>query len=312
MSSPLVSVIIPTYNRAAVLPRTLKSVLTQTYQNFEIFVVDDGSTEDIGLVVKMLNDSRIHHLRLHEHTNANVARNAGIRAATGEYIAMLDSDDEWLTQHLERRLQKIMEWGCDGIYGSFIRLGDDLRPCPRIARPRRDDESMPDYVLSGFVYAVTPSHFYRREAVLETLWDESLKRHQDYDFTIRFGTRFKFMCDPEPTVIVHWEKQVTRTFDFESRARFFEKYKDQLSPTAAVEYLFYQMYEAVFFKEPMATLAYYTGQLRALKIAINSRLNFFLSQHPHLYFWWRRHPAWHKFILAPRRAYNRCVIKQPN
>jgi len=306
---PLVSVVIPVYNRTEVLPQTLNSVRAQTHQNFEVFVVDDGSTEDIESVVKSLHDSRIDYIRLSEHTNANVARNVGIRAAQGEYIAMLDSDDEWLPHHLERRLQKIIEWDCDGIHGSFF-IDDGATRQPAIARSRRQSESIPDYVLSGN-WAQTSSHFYRREAVKETIWDESLARHQDYDYTIRFATRFKFLCDPEPTVIVHWKKSAARTFNFESRARFYEKYKNQLSPSVAVEYLHSQMHQAVSFGEPPITLAYYTSQLRSFRSVLSARFEFFLSQHPYIYFWWRNHPACHKFILLLRQLLSHRQGRRP-
>ena len=297
---PLVSIVIPTYNRTSILPRTIKSVLEQTQQNFEIWVVDDGSTEDIDSVLKALHDARIRYLRLPQHTNANVARNAGIRAAKGEYIAMLDSDDEWLPQHLERRLQKIAEWGCDGIHGSFI-LQDGFRPRPIIARPRRLDESMVDYVLLTGNWTVTTSHFYRREAALAVAWDESLERHQDYDYAIRFGSQYDFRCDLEPTILMHWEKGWKSRFHFAARRRFYEQIRAQLSPNVAIEYLHSQLYQAVSSREPATTLAYYTGQLRSFRCAINARFEFFLSQHPHCYYWWMNHPHWRLAILALRR-----------
>jgi len=301
--TPLISVVVPTYNGANVLRRALVSILRQTYQKFEVFVVDDGSTEDIESVVRTLNDPRICYLRLLAHTNANVARNAGIRAAKGQYVAMLDSDDEWLPQHLQRRLEKITEWACDGIHGSFL-LDDGVSPRPVLSRPRRPGESAADYALSGD-FAVTPSHFYDRVAALATLWDETLTRHQDYDFSIRFGTRFIFRCDPEPTVVVHWVARQGKKYDYQGCIQFYEKHKNNISPAAAVEYLLRMMIFAVSSKAAPEITSYYTGELRRLREHINSPFELFLSQHPIIYFYWSTHPKLREHINSLRVIFHR-------
>jgi glycosyltransferase involved in cell wall biosynthesis len=140
-TTPLVSVVIPTYNRSKELARAIKSVLNQTYQNFEILVVDDGSEENLRVVCDSFNDQRIRFLRNDTHTNANVARNRGIKEAQGEYIAMLDSDDEYLPHHLSRRVEKIKEWDCDGIFGSaYIDNGEEQTL--KLSRPVNKGELM--------------------------------------------------------------------------------------------------------------------------------------------------------------------------
>jgi glycosyltransferase involved in cell wall biosynthesis len=96
----LFSIIIPTYNRAHILPRTIASVLAQTYTNWECIIVDDGSTDNTKELIASYTDPRIRYIY---QTNAerSAARNNGIRNAQGEYICFLDSDDEYLPQHLE-------------------------------------------------------------------------------------------------------------------------------------------------------------------------------------------------------------------
>src|SRR5262249_13181427 len=99
--SPQFSVVIPVYNRADTLSRVLRSVLAQTFQDFEIVVVDDGSKDDPKSVCDSFHDPRIRYLR-QENRGGGAARNAGIDAARGRFVAFLDSDDEFLPQHLER------------------------------------------------------------------------------------------------------------------------------------------------------------------------------------------------------------------
>lgn len=104
-SDPKVSVIIPTYNRAhLLLPRAVKSVLNQTFTDFELIIVDDASTDNTKEVVESFNDSQIRYMRHEQNKGGGAARNTGIEKARGEFIAFLDSDDEWMKEKLERQI----------------------------------------------------------------------------------------------------------------------------------------------------------------------------------------------------------------
>jgi glycosyltransferase involved in cell wall biosynthesis len=110
----LFTVVIPTYNREKVVARAIKSVLNQTYQDFEIIVVDDGSKDNTEYVVKEIEDSRIRYVR-QDNAGACVARNTGIKNAKGYYVSFLDSDDEWFPLMLEKQLEQYQsdsEIGC--------------------------------------------------------------------------------------------------------------------------------------------------------------------------------------------------------
>ncbi|NEP84931.1 MAG: glycosyltransferase family 2 protein, partial [Okeania sp. SIO3B3] len=104
---PCVSVIIPAYNRADLIGETVDSVLAQTHPDIEIIVIDDGSTDNTADVLATYGSA----LRVIRQANAGqqAARNAGIRAATGDYIAFLDSDDLWLPHRIEAQLQRFEE-----------------------------------------------------------------------------------------------------------------------------------------------------------------------------------------------------------
>lgn len=110
---PLISVIIPTYNRGSLILGAVNSVLNQTYRNIELLVVDDCSTDNTSQILENLKDSRIKYIRLEKNSGACTARNKGIEYASGEFIAFNDSDDLWLPEKLERQLAFLKENNAD-------------------------------------------------------------------------------------------------------------------------------------------------------------------------------------------------------
>lgn len=107
-TTPLVSVILPTHNRAAFLSRAISSVLGQTYRQLELIVVDDASTDNTPEVVRSFSDPRLRCLRLAQNSRAGAARNAGMRAARGSLLAFQDDDDIWFVQKLERQVAHML------------------------------------------------------------------------------------------------------------------------------------------------------------------------------------------------------------
>lgn len=131
-TNPKISVIIPTYNRAHLIERAIKSVLSQTYQNFELVIVDDGSTDNTDDVINKLQqqDDRIIYLKHDKNKGGSATRNTGIKASRGECIAFLDSDDEWLPEKLSCQMEAIIRQNvsivtcfCDSydVYGKKIK-----------------------------------------------------------------------------------------------------------------------------------------------------------------------------------------------
>ncbi|MDR3327202.1 MAG: glycosyltransferase family 2 protein [Prevotellaceae bacterium] len=227
---PLISVVIPVYNPGCeVLKNTLHSVVYQTYQNLEIWVIDDGSDTDISPIIKEIVDARIHYHKL-PHENANVARNFGITKSTGQFIAFLDADDLWLENHIEDCWHTLKETSADGLYGSLIlRNPVDYSEKTVFVRDTKKDETMIDYLLSSGYGAQTSTLFVHSESAKDIRWNPKLKRHQDYDFVVRYSKKYKLIPKSTPTVIYRLGNKVPN-IDFASCIRFIKENEDDISP----------------------------------------------------------------------------------
>ncbi len=117
-NTPLISVILPTFDRAALLPRSISAVLAQTFTDWELIIIDDGSTDNTPEVVAtwQSKSAQIRYIR-QANQGVGAARNRGVAEAWGEYIACLDSDDEYLPTHLETRLKLLRQHDLDLIQG---------------------------------------------------------------------------------------------------------------------------------------------------------------------------------------------------
>ena len=117
----LVSIIVPTYNRRDTILKSIKSLLNQTYDNIEIIVVDDGSSDKTYRLFENYNNDKIKFFRYEQNKGACYARNYGVSKSTGKYIAFHDSDDEWLPEKLEKQMKKMLDGNYDfifcGMYG---------------------------------------------------------------------------------------------------------------------------------------------------------------------------------------------------
>ena len=246
--SCLVSVVLPTHNRAELLPRAIDSVISQTYDHFELIIVDDGSTDKTADVVGRYEDPRVTLIRLAENQGAPGARNIGIRSSTGEFIAFLDSDDEWYPTKLEKQVNLIESApALVGAVGSGreIRIDQDQGTTARFRIPRPDIGNIYRALLSGRAFpgtpfwpGGTPAIMFRAEC-LETvgLFDESLPAAQEHDLYIRFSEHYDFVAVAEPLVIIHFDAVSRISTDpsgqIEGKMKFLEKYSDRF-PTFSV------------------------------------------------------------------------------
>lgn len=125
----LISVIMPSYNTASYIAETVQSVLAQTYQNWELIIVDDCSTDDTDEVIKpFLADGRIRYFKNEKNSGAAVSRNRALREAKGKWIAFLDSDDLWLPEKLEKQIAFMKENGYHFSYTDYMEIDEASRP----------------------------------------------------------------------------------------------------------------------------------------------------------------------------------------
>lgn len=196
-----VSVIIPTYNRAQSLSRAIQSVLGQTYKNFELIVVDDGSEDNIEEVVRGFNDSRIKYFRHDVNLGGSAARNTGIKNSTGEYLAFLDSDDEWLERKLELQVYAMEnrpsdDWG--GVYCGLILYKNGTS---KVAEAIKYGNLKKDLLNLEWSVGASSTLLISKSVVDNIgLFDEDFKRHQDWEFLVRFFRRYNILSVREPLV----------------------------------------------------------------------------------------------------------------
>lgn len=186
----LVSVIIPTYNRAKTIERSINSVLVQDYTHIEVIVVDDYSDDDTEKIVCGIKDERVRYIKLENNSGACVARNVGIENAKGEYVAFHDSDDVWIETKLSMQL------------GALIMNGADICSC-QIDKHHLNDIK-PAFIFpgindSGYIshnklcsrsYVGTQTILAKKIVCSDNKFDSNIKRGQDFEWVIRASMKY--------------------------------------------------------------------------------------------------------------------------
>jgi glycosyltransferase involved in cell wall biosynthesis len=200
MTPPCVSIVIPVYNRAHTLERALQSVLSQTYQHFEVLVVDDAST-DGGVASWAVQDTRVHLIKHLVNQGAAGARNTGVASAQGPLVAFLDSDDAWHPTKLEKQVALWAQSPDMSACVTWFNLCDGKKIDSCKVYPQ-DDWS--HYFLKGCL--VGPgSTFMAKKEVFEKVgpFPTHLKRFEDWEWFLRFAKHYTLGVVPETLVDVY-------------------------------------------------------------------------------------------------------------
>lgn len=191
----MISIVLPSFNRAHILPKAVESILRQTYKDFELIIVDDGSSDNTCEVVKGFNDDRIVYVH-QENAGACVARNNGIDHARGEYIAFQDSDDVWHEDKLEKQLTTLRNTGADVVFCRMNRMSDG-----------KNVGLVSDYFHEGFLskeelpMSIGTQTLMGKSAVFkQEKFDPEMPRFQEFEMLVRVQRSFSIYCMEEPLV----------------------------------------------------------------------------------------------------------------
>ncbi|HSR19164.1 MAG TPA: glycosyltransferase family 2 protein [Ignavibacteriaceae bacterium] len=237
---PFISVIIPTLNRGEFIKKNIDCVLSQTYQNFEIIVVDDGSEDNTKEIINSIEDNRIKYIKHPKNLGAAAARNTGIKAACGKWIAFLDSDDIWDKTKLEKQAKVIPELTDDyavvhcGLQYVDYTSGNNLTK-------RMSIGNINELVKKNLgIVPQTSTMVIRKDALLAVgLFDENLPAHQEAELGLRIAQNYKFRLIEETLVIVarnHKQIRGNPQLYIKAKEIIVENYKNILSKELLYDY----------------------------------------------------------------------------
>jgi GT2 family glycosyltransferase len=279
-SSPLISVIITTYNRKDKLPAAVKSVLAQEYKNLELIIVNDAG-EDVTDIINAFNDSGIKLINHKANKGLPAARNTGIKAAKGEYIALLDDDDIYYPDHLSVVLPYLKEY--DVVYTDAVR--STIKKINGIEKETaRTVPYSIDYDRNKLLIAnIAPVNcFVFKKSITESagLFDESLPALEDWEFWIRLSGKAEFKHIKQNTVQVNWfddgsTMTTSRQNEFgKARDCIYKKYAEQIKSVPGKEKIvaeFNAIWRNDFKQEPIVSIIALTyNQLDYTKAFVES------------------------------------------
>lgn len=211
MTNPKFSIIIPTYNRANLISKTIESVLNQKYDNFEVIVVDDGSTDNTAEVIANFKDKRIRYY-YKENEERAVARNYGTRLSRGEYVSFLDSDDIVYENYLLKALEMIEKYNKPEWFHLRYEIKDlsnnttvKIAPLPKVANLK---------LIEGNHLSCI-NVFLRKDIAEKHPFNETrdLLVSEDYELWLRLASRYPLYCDNEvvSALVQHSGRSVVKT-----------------------------------------------------------------------------------------------------
>jgi glycosyltransferase involved in cell wall biosynthesis len=212
---PLVSAVIPTYNRGHVIERAVASVLAQTYRPIEIIIVDDGSTDDTEARVARLAVPMLHYERCATNAGASAARNLGISCARGDFVAFLDADDEWLPDKTARQVARFADGDFGVVYCGIREVSAEWGSIDRIPQHRGDL-----FETLRAVNVLRTSGVMVRRPVFDAVggFDCGLAARHDWDLWLRIARRYKI--DYVPDIGVHYHYGSADQLSYRSRTVF--------------------------------------------------------------------------------------------
>jgi glycosyltransferase involved in cell wall biosynthesis len=204
----LVSIVIPTYNRARLIGQAVTSALNQTYRELEVIVVDDGSTDNTQSILSTFEDTRLQIVRLEKNSGRSHARNIALRAAHGEYVSFLDSDDYYLPGKIELQVHYLRENpAIDMVYTASACVDENDAPLDYFYRAPVSGDIYKEIAFFKPLTITLPTVMLRRHVVDEVgPFDEAMDRFEDTDYWRRISKRFRVGAIDEVTCHIRTHK----------------------------------------------------------------------------------------------------------
>lgn len=229
----LITVIIPTYNRSHIVKRAIKSVFDQTYNNWELIVVDDASTDDTEEIIEEFKfDSRFKFIKALTNGGNAVARNLGVQAATGAYIAFVDSDDEYHPTYLEKAFTKLSnnKENASFLWAGTKSVAIDKSEVDKIWIPQQEKHS--NQFLYQLKVGIGRGFLIKNECFEKLKFDENLRTAVDTDFLIRLRQKYDFVILEEIVITIHTQPESVRS-DFSEKKKSYniimQKHKELIN-----------------------------------------------------------------------------------
>ncbi|MBO7612155.1 MAG: glycosyltransferase family 2 protein [Elusimicrobia bacterium] len=191
-NTDLISVILPTYNRAHLIKRSVESILNQTYQNIELIIIDDGSTDNTKEVIESLNDKRIVYI-YQKNQGCCAARNKGIEVARGNYIALQDSDDAWHPDKLEIQINALKENNADVVFCKVFTIGNLIK---RIAPKIFKEGFLKEDMLPINIWP--QSLLGKAEVFKHNLFNPNIPTSEEIEILLRIQQKHSIYCIDKP------------------------------------------------------------------------------------------------------------------
>lgn len=235
---PKISAIITTFNRSAYLKKAIESVLSQTYKDFELIILDNSSSDDTEEVVRGFKNKRIKYIK-HPPLTISQARNLGLKKACGEFIGFLDDDDEWLPNKLEAQLQifENKNQNCGLVYGGFVRVDDFGREL-EFHKPRLNGNIFIGLLSQKDPFTGSASNPILRKSVFPVIgeYNEKVLVGEDFELYLRLAEKFEVDFTPEIVLKI--------------RSHFGPRLGDKIKEAADLEILILERYKEIFEKYP--------------------------------------------------------------
>ena len=210
-----ISVIIPTFNRAKSIIQSINSILSQTYHNLEVLIIDDCSNDNTESLISKIEDRRIKYIKLEENKGANFARNLGIKLSTGKYITFQDSDDIYHRDKIEKQYLNIIKKNSDFDFCQFyLHFNSSFKALfPRIYQQKSIQRKKILEELCNGNFITTQAILIKNSFIKNNLFDTNFSRFQDYDLVLRIIPHCKVSYTKEVLVdLYRYEDSIGKNY----------------------------------------------------------------------------------------------------